>query len=163
MLTVTATAAFLLTTVSPMGLTEKFERVGSYADVKSHTGEHCDGYSLDLWRADGRLIGRLDIHRGLCGDPPCGTIADAALDASGRLTFSTEIDGQRWTFTGTLTRDAVNGTLNGTRVRLRRDRERDKYWTDYKPDQSLDAWCEFWAAVKRCSGVRELCASLGRK
>jgi hypothetical protein len=141
-----------------------FERVGSFADVKSRTGEHCYGYSLDLWRSNDRLIGLLDIHRGLCGDPPCGAIADAKLDPkTGRLTFATSIGGERWMFDGTLTKAAVTGTLNGERVRLPRNHERDKYFTDFKPDQSLAAWCEFWAAVKRCGGVRELCTSLGQR
>ena len=160
----TITAILLLTLTAEPRVAEQFERMGSYAAVESSTGEHCRGYSLDLWKSDGRIIALLHRHRGLCGDPPCGAIADAALDPkSGRLTFSTVIGGERWGFTGTLTRDAVTGTLNGNRVRLRRDRDRDKYWTDFKPDQSLSGWCGFWTGVTRCSGVRELCASLQQR
>jgi hypothetical protein len=155
--------ALLLTMGIQRTVVERFEHVGKYVDVKSSTGEHCSGYSLELWKLDGRVIGLLDVHRGLCGDPPCGAIADAALDAkTGRLTFSTTIRGERWTFGGTLTKQTVTGTLNDERVRLARDADRDKYWTDFKPDQSAAHWCEFWSAVTRCGGVRELCTSLGK-
>ena len=142
---------------------ERFEHVGAYDAVKSSTGEHCRGYSLGLWKIDGRLIGLLDVHRGLCGDPPCGAIADAALDPkSGRLTFSTTIRGERWTFAGHLTKQTVTGTLNDERVRLARNADRDKYWKDFKPDQNVAQWCAFWSGVTRCAGVRELCTSLGK-
>jgi hypothetical protein len=142
---------------------ERFEPVGSYDAVTSSTGEHCRGYSLDLWKLDGRLLGLLDVHRGLCGDPPCGAIADAALDTtSGRLTFSTTIRGERWTFAGRLTGQTVTGTLNEERVRWARNTDRDKYWDGFKPDQSVAQWCAFWSGVKRCAGVRELCTSLGK-
>jgi hypothetical protein len=155
--------ALLLTMGIQRNVAAPFEHVGKYHAVKSSTGEHCSGYSLELWKLNGRLIALLDVHRGLCGDPPCGAIADAALEAkTGRLTFSTMIRGERWTFAGRLTKQTVTGTLNGERVRLARDTDRDKYWTDHKPDQSVAAWCEFWSGVTRCAGVREVCGSLGK-
>jgi hypothetical protein len=152
-------SAFMIVWSATPGV-RTFEWVGSFADVKSSTGEHCRGYSLNLWRSDGRVIGLLDVHAGLCGDPPCGVIEDVSLDSrTGRLAFTSSIGGVRWTFAGRLMKDAVTGALNGQRVRLNRDRD-EKNWVDFKPNLSLGAWCEFWSGVRRCGGVRELCSSL---
>jgi hypothetical protein len=49
-------------------------RVGHFASVRVSvaTGDaHCYGHSLTLWEHRGRLIGLLDVHQGLCVDPPC--------------------------------------------------------------------------------------------
>jgi hypothetical protein len=140
----------------------KFELLGSFGNVASSDGgEHCTGYSLALWKSDARVLGLLDIHQGLCGDPPCGVIQDASLDPqTGRFAFWSSID-KRWDFVGTLTADTVVGALNGERVRL--ERERDSPGVDFKPNQTLESWCEFWSGVRRCRGVRELCASLKPK
>ena len=130
--------------------------VGSFANVQSRDGEHCYGYSLELWRHNGKLIGLLDHHQGLCGDPPCEALRNVSYDArSGRLSFSA-LDVN---FTGTLRRDDVVGTIGGDRVRLARDRDDP---TDAKWDKSLAAWCTFWSSVSRCTGVRQVCAAAGQ-
>jgi hypothetical protein len=48
--------------------TEDFRPIGSFDNVRSSRGEepHCYGYSLELWRHNGRIIGLLDHHQGLC-------------------------------------------------------------------------------------------------
>jgi hypothetical protein len=47
--------------------TEDFRPIGSFDNVRSSRGEepHCYGYSLELWRHNGRVIGLLDHHQGL--------------------------------------------------------------------------------------------------
>ena len=133
--------------------------VGAFANVRSDDeGEHCGGYSVSLWKYRGeRIIGLLDVHSGLCGDPPCGAIADARLDSSsGRLAFSTSVSGRRLAFDGKLTPRALEGRLDDTAVMLPVD-------TSHEPapwDTSAKSWCDFWSRVRRCTGVRELCESL---
>jgi hypothetical protein len=134
---------------------EDFRSIGSFANVRASRSEdpHCYGYSLELWRHDGQIVGLLDHHNGLCGDPPCEALRDVTHDRrTGRLTFSA-LDQK---FVGTLRRDDVVGTLNGDRVRLARDRD----WPmDGKADESFANWCEFWRGVRRCRGVDQVCSA----
>ena len=133
--------------------------LGSFENVRSSDGgEHCYGYSLELWQYRDRLLGLLDIHEGLCGDPPCGVLEDVFLDGNtGRLAFRSQIIGEAWDFAGTLKRDSVVGTLNGRSVSLVRDQD----WTgsDAKSVHTLAGWCDFWSSIPRCRGVRDLCES----
>ena len=85
-------------------------------------------------------------------------IEDVSLDAkTGRLRFRSSMNGQP-AFVGTVTREAIVGTLGGERVRLAR--HDDRWAAEFKPNRSLAGWCEFWSGVPRCGGVRALCASL---
>jgi len=137
---------------------QDFTPLGAFDNVRvsSATGEaHCYGYSLELWRHRGTIIGLLDRHNGLCGDPPCEALANVSHDPrSGRLDFSA----LSVTFVGTLRRDDVVGTLDGKRIRLVRDKDQPPIDSDR--DESLDAWCDFWRGVRRCRGVDDLCRSL---
>lgn len=152
-----AAAAFLL--ISSTAWSQEFKSLGSFNNVRSSDGgEHCRGYSLALWQSGPRLLGLLDVHQGLCGDPPCGVLRDASLDPkTGRLRFWSPTD-TRLEFAGRLSGDVVSGTLNGEPVRLTRDRNGPD--STFKANQSLANWCGFWSGVGRCRGVRELCASL---
>ncbi len=134
----------------------QFRPIGSFDNVRQSTGEesHCYGYSLELWRHNRSIVGLLDRHEGLCGDPPCEALRDVTHDpGTGRLTFSA-LDQK---FTGTLRRDDVVGTLNSARVRLARDRN-----FPLDSDQGFSEWCEFWRGVRRCRGVDEVCRSSGK-
>jgi len=137
--------------------TQDLQHLGSFHNVTSQDrGEHCSGYSLGLWKYRDELLGLLDVHAGLCGDPPCAAIRGATLDAkSGRLEFSASIDGQTIQFEGTMTRAAIVGLFNGRRARLARDTQGTD--EEFEPNRSLRAWCRFWGSVPRCRGVRELC------
>lgn len=140
---------------------QPFHRIGSFTDVRStDEGEHCGGYSLTLWQSGTAVIGLLDVHEGLCGDPPCGVLQDARLDrTTGELQFWASVGGTRMQFVGRLTGDAVAGTLNGERVRLAKSSYAPG--ASFAPDQSLEGWCAFWVTVGRCDGVREFCAARG--
>ena len=137
---------------------DQLQYLGSFHNVSSKdSGEHCAGYSVGLWRYRDRVLGLLDVHEGLCGDPPCGVIKDASLDSrTGRLRFWSSITGQKIQFQGTLTREVIDGAFNGERARLARVQDR----MYFEPDRSILAWCKFWSSVPRCSGVRELCESI---
>lgn len=160
-------AAAAFRTVATLGLvllastadSQPLTPLGSFSDVRSSDGEHCTGYSLALWQSGSRVFGLLDVHQGLCGDPPCGVLQDVSLDPrTGRLRFWTSIDTRR-RFDGMLVGDVVTGTLGTHAVRLTRDRDRTA--TAFEPDQSLPAWCAFWSKIERCGGVAAFCASAG--
>jgi hypothetical protein len=137
-----------------------FRTLGQFHNVTSNDGgEHCGGYSLGLWQYRGAVIGLLHVHAGLCGDPPCAAVTDARLDAgTGRLAFASSVDGRRIGFRGTVTGAAVEGELDGKRVRLARDPDGSD--PEFEPNRSVSAWCGFWTSVPRCKGVRELCRSI---
>ena len=150
-LTVFAISALGLLQPAPA---EDFAAVGSFRNVRASSSEdpHCYGWSLELWRYNGKLLGLLDRHYGLCGDPPCEVVSEVSHDPkTGRLSFSAF--GSR--FVGTLKRNEVAGKLGDESLRLKRSRD-DASWL-----KTLDAWCRFWSGVPRCKGVAEACRSLG--
>ena len=150
-------ALLLITGQSSMA--GQFEVVGHFNDVSSADGgEHCRGYSLDLWGAKGRLLGLLHHHSGLCGDPPCAVIESASLDrTTGRLRFNSMIGSEKLVFVGSVGREHVAGKLNGRPIRLKRE---PPGADAFEPDTNLRAWCSFWERVPRCTGVKELCNTL---
>ena len=137
----------------------EFDLLGHFDNVvSSDQGEHCGGYSLDLWNAEGRLLGLLHHHSGLCGDPACTVIDRATLDRkTGRLTFASTIGEERFSFRGFLEGKRVVGKLNGRALRLKLQ---PPVASHFEPDASVGAWCSFWKSVPRCRGVKELCAEL---
>ena len=149
--------ASLLRTISASA--QDLQHLGRFHNVSSQDrGEHCSGYSLGLWKYRDAVLGLLDVHAGLCGDPPCAVIDDAALDPkAGRLRFSASIDGQKIQFEGTMAQAAIEGLFNARRTHLARDTQGAS--EDFEPNRSLAAWCRFWSSVPRCRGVRELCKS----
>jgi hypothetical protein len=159
-----AAVALALSLIPAIGATAgapvHFDLFGHFDNVVSNDqGEHCGGYSLDLWNADGRLIGLLHEHSGLCGDPPCAVIDSAMFDASTRrLQFKTVIGSRRFAFAGSVRGQLVSGTLNGRPIRLKRE-EASRADT-FEPDTNARAWCTFWESVPRCTGVKELCSTL---
>ena len=150
--------SFVLATLTASA--QDLQHLGTFHNVSSQDGgEHCSGYSLGLWTFRSELLGLLDVHAGLCGDPPCGVIHDAALDPkTGHLRFSSSINGQKIEFKGTMTHGAVDGLFNGKRARLARDTQGTG--EDFEPNGSVSAWCGFWGSVPRCTGVRDLCGSI---
>jgi hypothetical protein len=65
--------------------------VGCFTNVRSN-GEHADGYSVQLWLIQGKIIGMIDFHRGLLGDPPMGVLTDIGYNPeSGKLSFKAKL------------------------------------------------------------------------
>lgn len=91
---------------------------GSYSHVEAGSGEHCNGYTVELWNYDGAFTGLIHHHRGLCGDPPAGVLENVRYDAqTGKLLFQAKLsDG--WDNDGP-TKDTVsfNGSLSGGTLR----------------------------------------------
>ena len=139
---------------------QDLQHVGDFHNVSSNDGgEHCAGYSLGLWKYGDHLLGLLDVHQGLCGDPPCAVIRDVKLDSrTGRLEFWSSINDQKIQFEGTMTAGTIDGAFNGERARLGPDR--DRMISGFEPNRSIVAWCKFWSSVQRCSGVQEMCRSI---
>jgi len=139
---------------------QALEHLGSFGNVTSKDGgEHCGGYSLGLWKHGNEILGLLDVHSGLCGDPPCSVIDAAELNPrTGRLRFDSTVDGRKFRFDGALGRGAVDGRFNGKRTRLARDDT--GAGGDFEPNRSVPAWCGFWGSVTRCKGVREKCEAM---
>ena len=137
----------------------EFELLGHFDNViSSDQGEHCGGYSLDLWESKARLLGLLHHHSGLCGDPPCSVIDHATLHRkTGRLTFTSNIGSETFKFVGNLHGRRVVGKLDCRPVQLNRQPPVEG---EFEPDTRLGSWCSFWQSVPRCTGVRELCATL---
>lgn len=142
---------------------QEFRALGRFDDVRVTVSEepHCYGSSLKLWQHRDQLIGLLNVHQGLCGDPPCGVLTNITFNrGTGRLSFSatTRATATPLMFSGLLRRDDVLGQMNGGRVRL--SRRAGEFLLD--SDESLAGWCQFWGSVGRCRGVTELCAALGQ-
>lgn len=141
--------------------TTGLELLGHFDNVvSSDSEEHCEGFSLDLWKSKTRLVGLLHRHSGLCGDPPCSVIEHVTLHSkSGRLRFRSKIESEQFKFVGLLQGERVVGKLNGQTMQLNRQPPITGW---FEPDTELGAWCSFWLSVPRCTGVRELCAEFTR-
>jgi hypothetical protein len=65
--------------------------VGCFLNVQSE-GEHASGYSVRLWLQGDQIIGLIDYHRGLAGDPPMGILTDVRYAAiSGKISFKAKL------------------------------------------------------------------------
>ena len=93
-----------------------FDRI--YSKVDSSTGEHCSGWSVELWRSAGAFFGQIEHHRGLCGDPPMGLLEDIHHDPrDGRFSFKSKIsDGVDARGKPSCDRLMFRGTLGGARL-----------------------------------------------
>lgn len=112
--------------------TVTFDRV--YTKVESSTGEHCSGWTIELWKTGTGFVGTADHHRGLCGDPPTGLLENVRYDIhSGSLSFSIKLsdssDGygkyscDSLTFIGYLTADKLVGIMNWESAGIKRPSE----------------------------------------
>lgn len=65
--------------------------VGEYS-MLHQDGEHCSGYSVDLWRFNSAIIGLFQACAGMVGDMPTGVIERQFYDArTGRLSFEVRL------------------------------------------------------------------------
>ena len=65
--------------------------IGCFINVQSR-GEHDFGYSVRLWFRGDQIIGLIEYHRGLAGNPPIGILTDVRYDArSGKLLFKAKL------------------------------------------------------------------------
>lgn len=130
---------------------ESLTVMGSFDDVRSTETGHCYGKSVSLWKfKTGDIVGLLDVHEGLCGDPACSVLTGAVNDHG--LSFKTlsPIYSQSYTFDGKIEGQNLVGKLNDIDISLKSNNY-------FARDGDLKSWCETWSKVPRCSGVKEYC------
>ena len=101
--------------------------LGQFSSFESD-GDHESGYTVDLWKHGGSLIGILTSHVGPVGDSPRGPLKEVTYDPkSGSVAFEAEFTLGRtfndehevvpsrirlsYKFKGRLSTDAIEGTL----------------------------------------------------
>ena len=136
--------------------------LGTYEQVESATGEHCSGYSIDLWKRNNVLFGLLHHHRGLCGDPPCGVLTDIRHNSeTGVIRFKASTLEEDFHFSGSLQNNLLTGTLTkhfpGTDIDSNETVRLPKHRKRYLADElnSLEKWHNLYDPVARCQGVKE--------
>lgn len=151
--------------------------IGAFQNVRSD-GEHADGYSVRLWSREGKIVGFIDHHRGLMGDPPMGILTDVQYDSStGDISFKARItDGIHYcrehngvpshdliSFQGVLKKDMLVGDIVLTdelhspaiikEERLNFSMPRDEAFK-LKDYADYDAWWKYWEPVYKFRGAR---------
>jgi hypothetical protein len=156
---------------------ETIKAVGCFVNVRSD-GEHADGYSVRLWIRGSGLIGLVDYHRGLAGDPPMGVLADVRYDSStGELSFEAKLtSGLHYctkhkgvpshdllSFSGFLNPDKLEGkiviedrldsssVLIDVRENFLMRKDNDCAMENYEND---DAWWQYWKPVNQFRGAK---------
>ena len=130
---------------------EAFKKLGSYDNVKASKTGHCYGTSISLWRVKkDKIIGLLDIHAGLCGDPPCSFIQGNIKNDIISFKTSEPIYDKFYSFTGNISNNELIGSLNKIKSTFNAN-------TFPQPYKNIKSWCEAWVKVSRCSGVKAYC------
>lgn len=162
-------SAALLTRKPRLSVVKNMTTIGSFNRVKSTATGHCSGHSLDLWQYGGRTFGLHHRHDGLCGDPPCSALQEVKFNPkTGDLEFLSYLHGWKYIFAGNVEQDAVvgnfttsatNGRFTSTEaVKLMRDKDRP---LDLEHERNVVAWCKAFKPLGRCSGVEDMCKSMG--
>jgi hypothetical protein len=152
---------------------EPVEFFGDYSDVRSATGEHCEGYNIMLWKYKGSLIGFLNHHRGLCGDPPMGILEETVYSAStGNLSFNVKLsDGcipqgdkcvptkDKITFKGELNGEILEGVVSWYREDMKKPLSSEKIKLSKNLKRShnrnyatYDDWIKYWGPILKARG-----------
>ena len=151
----------VLTLASANGADIEF--LGSYEKVESSTGEHCYGYTVDIWKQNSNPFGLFHYHNGLCGDPPCGVLDAVSYDAQkGDFHFVVKTRLSTFQFSGKLTPQSLSGSLQESPVRQesraketielpRKGTRRDDEF--YEQIRSLPEWHARFDSYTRCIGV----------
>jgi hypothetical protein len=151
--------------------------IGCFANVRSD-GEHADGFSVRLWLRGGEIIGLIDYHRGLMGDPPMGILTDVRFESStGKLSFKAKLSSglhscrnhksvpshDLLSFQGFLRSDRMEGnilvedqldsppTIVDTRQNFPMRKDDDCISESY---ENTDAWWLYWKPIYKVRGPR---------
>ena len=157
-----------------------FEYLGKWSNVTVSQGEdpHAYGYSLHLWRSNGKPVGFIYEYVGPTADPPIGPLQDVTLEPSGKLSFTAKMTtgitfspGHRegapsrtlYKFNGALGKSEVKGTLDKEdhldntaperfEVTLKAETkpDEDSYWNE----KTYREWDEFYAPIIRARGPK---------
>jgi hypothetical protein len=151
--------------------------IGCFLNVQN-SGEHASGYSVRLWFQGDQVIGLIDFHRGLAGDPPMGILTDVRHDAlTGKISFKAKLTSglhscrihnnvpshDMLSFKGFLKPDGLVGNIQledrldsppvivDDRENLVMLRAVDCLTQDYA---NYDAWWKDWQAVYKARGAK---------
>jgi hypothetical protein len=149
----------------------EIKTIGCFVNVRSDD-QHADGYSVKLWRFGSRIIGLIDHHRGLLGDPPIGMLSEVQYDPlTEKFSFEAGItDGIHYCrehadgipsqdmvlFKGFLKPDRLEGTiiLEGRSDSKPRVLDRRDHFVMRRDDncsiencESYDVWWWYWKPV----------------
>jgi hypothetical protein len=128
-----------------------FEYLGSFDNVSSTETGHCYGTSISMWRVNSRkVIGLLDIHSGLCGDPHCSFIDGIIHNNEISFRAYAPIYQKLYSFIGTVTKEELSGKLNESSTVLKLSQF--QFTSKDKKD-----WCSTWSKIPRCKGVKVYC------
>ena len=94
----------------PQGPTERAEFVGEYRGVR-YTEEHASGYTFDLWRVNGELIGLWTRVGGLHDTFSTVRVADLELGPQRQVSFSATVCNVKESVAGELSDTSLKGTV----------------------------------------------------
>jgi hypothetical protein len=151
--------------------------VGAYTNIVV-TGEHADGYSLELWQQSGVYSGLFISAAGLSQDAPAGLLEDLRVDPKARtITFKARLsvsqesmNGESWEptrdlyqFSGTLYPDQITGTLvhvNVLHPESRGRQEEIKLYRSKTEEEAMqkfdsnEGWTEWARSVLQARGPK---------
>jgi len=130
---------------------EIFKHLGSFENFRSTETGHCYGTSISIWELnDKEIIGLLDVHAGLCGDPPCSFLQGDINNNEISFKTNVPIYNELYSFKGKFTNNELSGQLNNSNATLKSS----SFTLPYK---DIKNWCSTWSQIPRCSGVKEYC------
>jgi hypothetical protein len=156
---------------------DTIKAIGCFANVRSD-GEHANGYSARLWFQGSGIIGLIEYHHGLAGDPPMGSLTDIRFDPStGKLSFKAKLTiGLHYckehngvpshdllSFHGFLKADELEGNIViedqmdsppvvvDTREKFLMHKDKDCLMENY---ENYDAWWQYWEPIFKFRGPK---------
>ena len=88
------------------------KRFGFYSNEKSTDGEHSLGYTIQLWKYDNNIIGKIEFNEGLIGDQVGGFIENVKYNSkTGNLIFQSQLDTEKITFIGKVYKAKIIGKV----------------------------------------------------
>ncbi len=156
---------------------DEIKPIGFFVNVRTD-GEHADGYSVQLWFRGGGIIGFIDYHRGLLGDPPMGVLTDVRYDSlTGKLSFKAKLTSSLHiasihqgipshdllSYQGVLKADRLEGKIVledqldsppvvvDTRENFLMRKDNDRQLESYR---SYDIWWRYWEPIYKLRGPK---------
>lgn len=154
-----------LSFVGAQAAEQSLSPIGSFGTIR-FSGEHCDGYSIDLWRSGRKLLGLIQYCAGLADTRSVGLINEISAEGpaeaiafKAKLTTGmdyivggTEAPSQDlWSFRGTVHDGVLAGALSQTdqlypqrppRILKLRLRRRNKALDTFRSEQDWTSWAD---------------------
>jgi hypothetical protein len=130
---------------------DEVKAFGFYSNEKSNDGNHSIGYTLQLWKYKGALIGQLSYNEAEIGSNARGLITNVKYNPTSKLlSFDATLNQQKISFKGKILSAQVLGTFTwsshkAVRQSLKSCCKDAKINTDYP---TLAKWKEMWQSFK---------------